>query len=78
MGSAGPTGDPEGGPELRAGRLHAHGGQGDGVRGRAGAPGGQEHIGSDLAGDAEPRHLQGEGAEPSFLGVFCWESDGSI
>lgn len=56
----GPARDPEGSAAVRAGREHAQCCPGDGVCGRAGCHGWQEPARPHVAGDAQPRHLQGE------------------
>lgn len=56
----GPARDPEGSAAVRAGCEHAQCCPGDGVCGRAGCHGRQEPARPHVAGDAQPRHLQGE------------------
>lgn len=62
--SVGTAGDPEGSAELWESSFYAHSCQGDGLCGRAGPDGWwEEHPGSHLAGDAQPRYLQGNKEE---------------
>ena len=68
--SVGSAGDPEGSSELRESRFYAHSCQGDGVCCRARPDGRrEEYSGSHLAGDAQPRHLQGNGEDQLY---YTW------
>lgn len=68
---SGPTGDPEGSSEIWEGCVHAHCCQRDGVCGRAGPLGRQEHHGPNLAGNAQPCYCQGTQPDFSLTLVIC-------